>query len=164
MKSQISALPDHSRIWIYHSNRAFSESEVNWISEQLENFTGQWKAHNVPLAAAWEIPYNQFLVLAVNEQVEPASGCSIDTSIHIIRNIENQLGVSLFDRLTVAFLINDKIHSAKRAQLKELWENQKIHDETLVLDNTVLTLGDYKSSWKKPLAQSWVARWLPVAK
>ena len=59
-------LPDHARVWIYQSNQTFNENQISFLTKDLESFLSQWTAHNQELEASFEIPYNRFIVLAVN--------------------------------------------------------------------------------------------------
>lgn len=90
------------RIWIYQSDRELSETEVGLANNKLQEFAAQWKAHGKELAARAEIRYNRFIILFLNESVEAASGCSIDSSVRFLKAIENELGVNLFDRMQTA--------------------------------------------------------------
>jgi hypothetical protein len=42
--------------------------------------------------------------LAVDESIEPISGCSIDSSVHFLKTIESHLEVDFFNRLNVLIL------------------------------------------------------------
>jgi hypothetical protein len=78
-------LSAESRLWIYPSNRAFREDEIFKIKEILNSFLAQWTAHNVRLEASFDLPYDRFIVLGVNQESVQASGCSIDSSVRIFQ-------------------------------------------------------------------------------
>jgi hypothetical protein len=158
----LNTLPGHSRIWIYQSNRPFIESEIIWLEQELDAFTSTWKAHGSPLLAGWEIPYLHFVVLAVDENTEAPSGCSIDTSVHLMRKIETHLGVSLFSRTDIAFLINETVTILSRKEMQEAYAKGVLNEETLMFDHTVTRLEEWRTSWIKPLKESWAVRWIPV--
>ena len=99
-------MPDESRVWIYLCNRILNDQEANLIEGQIKKFTRSWKAHQKPLSANGQLLYNQYIVLAVDESVEPISGCSIDSSVHLVKTIENHLEVDFFNRLNVLVLKN----------------------------------------------------------
>lgn len=150
--------PDTTRIWIYQSNRPFSEKEKTVLQSQLHAFAQSWTAHSLPLSAAAALLYDRFLVLAVDENKERASGCSIDSSVSFIKSIEQQYNIQLFDRLLFAFKNGDEVQSVPRPIFAQLYKDGKINDTTLVFDNMVNTLGDLRQNWLKPLAQSWHKR------
>ena len=84
-------LPGESRIWIYQSNRKFSEEEFSEIETDLKAFVEEWAAHGTSLEASFLLKYNRFIILAVNQDVQAATGCSIDSSVRFIKQIEKTL-------------------------------------------------------------------------
>ena len=100
-------MPDESRVWTYLCNRILNDQEANLIEGQIKKFTRSWKAHQKPLSANGQLLYNQYIVLAVDESVEPISGCSIDSSVHLVKTIEKHLEVDFFNRLNVLILKNE---------------------------------------------------------
>ncbi|MBI1266967.1 MAG: ABC transporter ATPase [Cryomorphaceae bacterium] len=155
MKMDMNSLPDDARIWIYQSNRELITDEVAQIQELLTRFTGGWKAHGQPLQAASSILYNRFIVLSVNEETAPASGCSIDDSVRVMKEIGEKYGLDLFNRMLVCYMngqsvVCDPIH--------DFWAKRKggvVTDETLVFDTTVQTLGALKHNFLVTFKKSW---------
>ena len=94
----------------------------------------------------------------VDESLAGASGCSIDKSVHFIKQIEQHYGVDLFDRMTFTYKDGETVKSAPRMEFAELYKMGKINDATLVFDNLVKTKGDFTSNWVKPLGESWHKR------
>ena len=91
----INKLPDASRVWVYQSNRAFTESEVSDLKKCLGNFNLSWEAHGKKLNSAIELYYNQFIVIFVDESFQDATGCSIDKSVALMKDIEVKFGVEM---------------------------------------------------------------------
>ena len=60
-------LDNNARVWIYQSNREFSNNEVEIIKEKTSNFIENWLRHGDHLKASFFIKYNQFIILAVDE-------------------------------------------------------------------------------------------------
>ena len=94
-------LPDSSRVWVYQSNRAFTDSEVLELKEQLSQFQDGWEAHGKKLNSAIEIYYNQFLVIFVDESIQEATGCSIDKSVALMKSA----ALTAFELSFCSFLI-----------------------------------------------------------
>lgn len=82
------SLPQESKIWIYQSNRKFSDDECSEIETDLESFLQNWSAHGTSLEASYQLKYNRFIIIAVNQEVQNATGCSIDASVQFIQNLE----------------------------------------------------------------------------
>ena len=84
------SLPEESKIWIYQSNRKFSDDEISQIDEDLKLFIDNWSAHGTPLNASYQLKYNRFIILAVNQENQIATGCSIDASVQFIQKLEQK--------------------------------------------------------------------------
>ncbi|MEO5975612.1 MAG: hypothetical protein ABIS36_00985 [Chryseolinea sp.] len=158
------SLPDHSRLWIYQSPKKISSSDSSTISESLTSFTSRWSAHGEPLNASFQILYDQFVLLAVDEEVHAASGCSIDDSARVIKEIGSRIGVDLFDRSSVAFLVNSKVITIPLASLNKeyaagLWTRQ-----SLLVNTLLLRKGDVKNGLLVPAELTWLKRYLPIEK
>jgi len=145
-----------SRVWIYQSPRLFFMSEALQIEEMLEAFVRDWKSHGTPVKGYANLFYGQFIVLMADENAAGVSGCSTDSSVHLIKEIEKQFGVNLFDRLVLAFRVKDKVQMVPLSQLPHALTNGNIDGETLYFDNTVQTKAELDSKWLIPLKDSWL--------
>ncbi len=72
------SLPESSRVWIYQANRSFTDDELDQIRKEINVFIADWTAHGADLKASYEIRYKRFLILALDQSLNSASGCSID--------------------------------------------------------------------------------------
>lgn len=152
-----------SRVWIYQSNRPFSEKEKLEINEQLHQFTAQWQAHGAPVKGWGQLLFDQVIVLIADESNVAVSGCSTDSSVRIIKSIERQYSVNLFDRLLLGFLVKDKLQLLPMQQVPYALEKGFIDENTLYLNNTVLTKGEMETNWLLPLRESWLAKKFSIA-
>ncbi len=146
-----------SRVWIYQSNRPFNDQETIEINEQLHQFTAQWNAHGDPVKGWGALVLNQVIVLIADETQTTVSGCSTDSSVRVIKSIERQYNVNMFDRLLLGFIVKDKVQLLPMAQLPYALEKGFIDENTLYLNNTVLTRAELDSQWLIPLKDSWLA-------
>jgi hypothetical protein len=152
-------MPDDSRVWIYQADRQLEMSEVAMIDLALRQFTQHWEAHQHPLQASYQILYNRFIILAVDASYHEPSGCSIDKSVAIIKQIEQDFNLNLFDRLTIAYLDGTQVKAVKNKDLKEKIEKAEFLPETLIFNNTVQAKKDLSQHWQIPASQSWLARY-----
>lgn len=166
LKEQLNTTPQwekmspETRVWIYASNRPFTTQEAMQVTPHLEAFANQWASHNVQLQAWAGMLFNQFIVLAVDESRQDASGCSIDSSVRYLRSLESALGIDLFDRWNFHFIEDDAVITLPKDEFADAHRNGRILDDTLVFDHLVNTLGKLKASWIKPLGQSWHRRFV----
>ena len=151
-------ISENSRIWIYQSDRKLNQEEETSILQILGDFTSKWQAHGHDLAALGEVIHHQFIILSVDEQVAGATGCSIDKSVALMKDIEQKFNINLFDRFRVAFKLNDELKSCSREDFEKMIENGEINKDTLVFNNLIQTRKELKSSWEIPLKESWHAR------
>jgi len=154
----LTTLPDHSRVWIYQADRFLTADEVRLATGELNQFVAKWAAHGKKLDAAAEVINNLFIVIGVDEQQAAASGCSIDASMGIILTLENQFNVSFTNRMIMAAEVNNTIALKSIQDLPALVDNKEVTLDTMVYDNLVNTVGDWKTNWKKPIRDSWHVR------
>lgn len=148
-------LTAEGRVWIYTSNRVLNDEEQKDIHSKLNDFLGQWAAHGKSLQADFKIFYNQVMVLAVNENFEEATGCSIDSSVQIFRELDTTYNIDLFNRLNLAFVIEEQIRIVQLAELNTAYQAGLIKADSILLDNSLYQLSKFRASWKVPLNQSW---------
>ncbi|MFV0249252.1 MAG: ABC transporter ATPase [Tenacibaculum sp.] len=153
-------LAANSKVWIYQSDRAFSNLEVKEISKKAQAFTENWTCHSASLKASFLIKYKQFLVFAVDESFEPVSGCSIDASVKFIKQLEAEFNISLTDRMNIAFKDDMGINIVKLADFKKLVKDKKITPATVVFNNMANTKSDFETQWEVIAENSWHKRFL----
>lgn len=147
----------NSKIWIYQSNRQFTADEEAFVDNWLKSFTKQWEAHGRKLNAFSEIRYSRFIILAVDEGQAEASGCSIDKSVSLMKQIEQELSISLFDRFNIAWKDAAGVHSGSREEFEQKIISGEITENTIVFNNLVQTLGELEEKWEVPFKESWHA-------
>ena len=153
-------LPNNSRIWIYQSNREFTKKEVEYISKKAQDFINQWTRHGDRLKGSFMIRYNHFLALAVDESFTTISGCSIDSSVRFVKELENELNLDLMNKMNVTFKDENRIYSVKLINFQQLVKQGRVTPETIVFNNMVSSKSDFESNWEIPAKDSWHKRFL----
>ncbi len=149
---------DQSRVWIYQSSRLFFISEAFEMEEMLEDFVSNWKSHADEVKGYANLFFGQFIVLMADETATGVSGCSTDSSVRLIKAIEEKFKVNLFDRQNLAFVVKDKIQLLPLSQLQYAVQNNFITADTLYFNNTVLTKKELEDNWIIPVQQSWLGK------
>ena len=147
-----------SRVWIYQSSRLFTVSEALQIEEMINQFAQNWLSHGIPVKGAAHLFFGQFVVLIADESATGVSGCSTDSSVRLIKEIEKIFGVNMFDRLALAFIDKDKVQILPMPQLKYAVEQGFITADTLFFNNVVLTKEQLENNWIIPVKDSWLAK------
>jgi hypothetical protein len=148
-------LPDHSRIWIYQCGRELTNEELDSIGADLKQFLEGWTAHNHALKAGYELRYNRFLILMIDEKTAGASGCSIDKSVHFIQSLEKKYGVTLMDRMKFAYKEQGRVEVVSRNQFDDLFRKGILNGTSIVFDNLITTKEELQSNWEVSLSNSW---------
>jgi hypothetical protein len=145
-------LPDHSRVWIYTSDRPFAMDEEILLQRSLENFIDTWSAHGKDLAASAKIEFSQIIIIALDEQQAMATGCSIDKQFQLIQAFEKQLGLNLLNRMIIPFLTKEGI------ELRQMSDVDSNMSKEIILDNTIQRLSEFRTQWEKKAEESWMQR------
>jgi len=151
-----------SRVWIYQSSRLFTLSEALAVEELLNDFTDKWLSHGTPVKGAAYLFFGQFIILMADEKATGVSGCSTDSSVRFIKDIEQRFGVNMFDRTTLAFVVKDKVQLLPLSQLQYAFDNRFIDSYTLYFNNLVQTKAELENNWLVPIKDSWLSKRITV--
>lgn len=156
-------MPDHSRVWIYQSDRVITDLEAAEIRKRAAMFLLDWSSHGSAMRAVIEVVYNRFIVVMVDEGVAAASGCGIDKSVRFMQQLEKDYGMNLFDRLLVLYRDDTgKLLDTKLQYFERFLETGEVKPSQIVFNNLISTKTDLFTQWEVPITQSWHARLLPV--
>ena len=151
-------IPDDSRVWIYQSNRDFTDLDIKIIKNKTTFFIDNWKAHGNDLQASYLIKERRFLVIAVNEKFNPIGGCSIDYSLQLVNDISNTINLDLLDRLLVNYRSENKIKSISLRDLKNKIKNRSFSPETIIFNTTVKTKKELSNDFELKISSSWLSK------
>ena len=150
-----SEIAKSSKVWVYQSDRNLSNTEVVYIQQKLLTFCNNWKSHQAYLKSSYKVLHNRFIILLVDEQQQNASGCSIDSSVKVIKEIEAEFGIDLFNRTQIAFEQKGEIITLSIPEFKKV-----VQTDTVVFNNLVTTKADLEENWETVVRNSWHAKFL----
>lgn len=152
---------DASRIWVYISDKPFSSNQQIELEPQLKDFSTHWTAHNHQLKADIKILHHQIIIVAVDESQTGASGCSIDKSVNLMKEIEKDYQVNLFERTRVAFISSKgEIKTALVNEVIHMFDTGELNEHTDVFNTLVQTKRELENNFVIPLNESWVKKYL----
>lgn len=154
---------NNSRVWVYQSNRAFTISEALQIEELLEDFCKEWNSHGSEVKGYANLFFGHFIIIMADETHVKLGGCSTDSSIRFIKNIEQDYNVKLLDRQMLAFIVKETIQLLPLSQVNNCIENDFITPDTLYFNNTILTKNELLNNWIIPVKDSWLAQRIPTS-
>ena len=150
-----------SRVWVYQSNRLFTINEALEIEGLLNDFVANWNSHGTPVKGYANLLFGQFIILMADETATGVSGCSTDSSVRLIKKIEELLTVDMFNRQNLAFVVKEKIQTIPLSRFSHAFENDLINTDTIYFNNLVLHKEALLTQWMIPLKDSWLMSRLP---
>ncbi|MBX2843629.1 MAG: hypothetical protein KTR26_17800 [Flammeovirgaceae bacterium] len=160
MYTNFSELPSNSRVWIYQAARVLTEEEIKKVEDWLTYFISTWQSHGSNLCGSFQILYRRFIVLGVDTTNNLPSGCSIDSSVAALKEIENGLGVSLFERTQIPFLEEGgKVTTVNLSEIKQKVESGVINPQSLTFNNLIDTKEKLDNEWLTCAGDTWLSRY-----
>lgn len=160
MLVEFNTLPEESKIWIYQANRSFSETELEEIKDKLNTFITNWTAHGSDLQAGYEIRYKRFIILAINQEAQAATGCSIDASVHFIQQLEKEYQVDLMDKMNVSYKQGEYVAYKTLTDFRIMAKQKAVSKNTIVFNNLVTNIAEFNENWEVPASESWHNRFI----
>jgi hypothetical protein len=154
-------LSPESRVWVYTGSRAFTRAEEELVSKALKAFCGEWAAHGQALKSSFKIESHQFIIMAVDEDFHNPSGCSIDSSVGVMRQIHQATGVDLLDRSKVPFYIQNEVKLIPVSGLKQQFQQGQLNPGSVTFNTLVATKAEFETRWKVSTEKTWLSKYLP---
>jgi hypothetical protein len=160
------SLPDSARLWVFGVGRPLSDTEEAALLGKVDPFIRAWAAHGQPLAASREWVYRRFLLVGVDDRVAPPSGCSIDALVHLLRDLEGELGTEIVGGAAVWYRGPEgEIRRASRAEFRSEASRGRISEDTVVFDLSITRVVELRQGkWERPARDSWHARYVDGAR
>lgn len=137
-------------------------SEVLQVEDLLNHFTANWKSHSTPVKGFATVFFGQFIILMADERATGVSGCSTDSSVRLIKEIEQLYKVSLFERQNLAFVLKEKVELLPLSQLQYAADHGFINGYTLYFNNLVQTKEELENNWIIPVKESWLTKKIAI--
>lgn len=138
----------NNKIWIFQSVRDFKTEEINKIENVLSDFLGSWKTHGSDLSAGFSILENRFIKVFVDENIQSASGCSIDSLTRLIKQIDEEFKLELLNRMYVSYLVNNKLNTVKLKEFKDKIQQGEVQSTDYFYDLSVSTEKEFQEKFK----------------
>lgn len=153
-------LPPQCRIWIYQSNKEFTLGQLKTFQELRNVFLQTWESHGSPVKGKMEILHNRFIVMSIDEADDRSCGRSVDASIRFMKELEQEFNITLLDRMLVAYKKGEQIFSCSMQEFEALAKKGEVNKNTIVFNNTIHTIAEFKKEWEVVAEKSWHNRLL----
>jgi hypothetical protein len=153
-----------NRVWVYLSDKPFSPDVETALAADVASFLEDWNAHGTALSSSFALSHHQFIIIQADEEKFSASGCSIDKQLRFIKESEQKYGLSLLNRLIVAYRAGNEIKTVHSSRIPALLAAGGMNENTLVYNVGVGNDSELKDNFEIPLKQSWLAKFLSPVK
>lgn len=157
---RIEEFSPQSRVWIYQSDRPFTEEEIIWLNKELEVFVEGWTSHDVRLNGYGKVLEDRFIILMVDETHTSAGGCSIDASMIFMKKLASHLKVDLFNRFLFSYIKDGRIVTHSVSDAASLVHDGDIKEDTIIFNCLVLTKAEFDQNFKTTFANSWLKQYI----
>lgn len=146
-------LPDDARLWVFAASHPIGADGETDLLASVDAWLEQWRAHGTPLVCAREWRESRFLAIGVDQSVEGASGCSIDSLFRVLQELERTLGTRLLAGGRVFYRnAEGQVMCTDRGFFRKM---PGIDASTRVFDTTITTVGEYRRTFERPVRDSW---------
>ena len=153
-------LPKTSKIWIYQSDRKFYPNEIEGLENKLKGFLSSWNDNGIDIIASYQLKYDRFIILAVDETIDAITVNAIDDSVRFILQLQFDYEIELLDKLNVCFKQGEFVQYKEVKEFKKLIKSKSISAKAIVFNNLINTKGELASDWEIPITESWHNRFL----
>ena len=147
---------NESKVWVYQSSRLLLINELLEIEDILKDFVAKWLSHGEKVKGTVNVFFGRFIVFMADESETQVGGCSTDSSVRLIKQLEQKFNTDFFNRQLLSFYKNDKVELIPLNQFAYAFKNGLINEETIFFDNTVSTKKDLLTKWMTQVKSSWL--------
>lgn len=158
----VNRLTENHKIWFYGFSKKLKEAEIIDIEKMLEAFVEQWTSHGKPVKAKSYLVGKQLIVFTVDNSFLEASGCSIDSSVNLIREINSKYHLDIFNRLKLGVLVKGQLEYFTPTQIREEIISGNLSEQSLCVNEQIVNSSDHKNMII-PINQSWLSNQLQNA-
>ncbi len=155
-------LPAEARVWVYQANKILDQDAIASVDADTREFLESWTSHQSQVLASSRLIHGLFLVIGADQAFNSTGGCSIDTKVRFVRSLGEKLGLSFFDRHSIAYVGPERVEIVSFNEFGRLLESGAVNDRTVVFNNLVSTVRELNENWQVPYVHSWQRNLLGV--
>lgn len=154
-------MPDYARVWVYQADHKLSSDDEQLVRDRMKSFCEGWNTHGNMMPTSFELLESQILILAVDESKLGASGCSIDSSVRMLRELESVLTINLTDQGKISLRKpSGEMKVISGLGVKSKVTSGEIDLESEVINPVIRIKSDLQNLWQ-PVRNSWLSKYFP---
>jgi hypothetical protein len=151
-------ISDSARVWVYQASRPLNQHELDAINTYLTREMAAWAAHGEALQGSFDVRFHQVFVVAVDEQVNQASGCSIDASMRWFKELGAAMNIDFFDR-SCAVVQGEGLTLIPLLEIKKAVLEGILKSDSMVIPLQTADVSAYRADWVVPATATWLAKY-----
>lgn len=159
MFETIDSFNGNDSVQIFPSSRKLYPQEIEPLKEKIEGFKIQISKEFDGKVETLLI-YERFLIFVFHFEDKAQMNVTYNSLNAFISNIEQELNITLMDRMNVSFKQGQYVQYKDLKAFKKLIKSKSVNAQTIVFDNLVTTVDDLKSYWELPISETWYSRFL----
>lgn len=159
MFETIDSFNGNDSVQIFPSSRKLYPQEIEPLKEKIEDFKIQISKEFDGKVETLLI-YERFLIFVFHFEDKAQMNVTYNSLNAFISNIEQELNITLMDRMNVCFKQGQYVQYKDLKAFKKLIKSKSVNAQTIVFDNLVTTVDDLKSYWELPISETWYSRFL----
>lgn len=160
MLTKFEDMPGSARVWVYGADRAMNVEETAVVNAALSDLCANWKVHGQPISASFVILENRFVALVADESSTSISGCSIDSSVHTLKSIQQKTGIDFLNRSLIPFERNGRVEMVARKELGAELEKGTWNENTITFNLIPTSSDQLRTSWRIRAGDTWLKNYL----
>lgn len=158
MTTPLHDMPDEARVWISGFTTELKDADLELVRSKYESFLKQWKSHGKELRGAFDVVERRFVILALENDAD-ASGCAIDASMGILKDLKKDHNLDALGANKIFFEKENNIECLERIFFSKRCKEGEITPDTVVYNCLHTRLGEYRElGLKTTFKESWHAK------
>ncbi len=149
-------------MWVYQIDKDLSRAEEDVLLNETSTFLGTWAAHGSGLKAAVRIVAHRLLLISADESFTNVSGCSIDSQITFLKEIQSRLKINLFNRSDIFYFEGDELKVMDLVDFRKGVSEGNISLDTFIFDTTIQRKSQVENELLIAVKDSWLMRLIKV--
>ena len=155
--SAFSDFNDDAKLWVYAFQTDLSDADKKIVSDLLNDFCTSWQSHGAQVKGV-NLIYKDRFALVCGEEADGISGCSIDSSVRVFKELREKHGLNALDTMLIHFQDGEHIRSLTRLDFAKQCEMGAITPHTTVYNTNITRLGELRAGqFELKFADSWHA-------
>lgn len=153
-------IPNWCKLWVFPSSRKFYPQEIEELKQRIEAFLTNWTHEGQSLESSYQLKYDRFIIISVNDAEISLSLKAHDTLTAFILDLEKFYDIILLDKINVCYKQGEFVQYKDLKEFKKMMKNNGVSKKTIVFDNMITTKEALKNDWEINIMESWLGRLL----